>query len=121
NSARDEGQKTMLGRRQKEWLKQSLKDSTATFKVICTGSEFQLNGHRDSWTSFDRERRELLDFLRQEQVTGAIILSGDRHFTGAYQIAGQVIEITAGPMGSRNYPTRNLPDMFLNRGRGKMF
>jgi alkaline phosphatase D len=121
NRARDEGQKTMLGERQKEWLKEGLRASEATFKIIATGSEFQLNGHLDSWTSFDRERRELLDFLREEEITGVIILSGDRHFTGAYQIDGQVIEITAGPLGSRNFPTKNLPDMFLNRGFGRMY
>lgn len=121
NRDEDEGHKTMLGERQKAWLKEGLRNSKATFKIIATGSEFQLNGHPDSWTSFDRERRELLDFLREEEITGVMILSGDRHFTGAYQIGGQVIEITAGPLGSPNFPTKNLPDMFLNRGSGKLY
>lgn len=121
NKAEDDGSKTMLGERQKAWLKAKLRASEATFKIVATGSEFQLNGHLDSWTSFESERRELLDFLREEEITGVIILSGDRHFTGAYQIDGQVIEFTAGPLGSQNFPTKNLPDMFLNRGTGKLY
>lgn len=121
NRAENSGGKTMLGDRQKAWLKEGLRASEATYKIIATGSEFQLNGHLDSWTSFDQERRELLDFIRDEEITGVIILSGDRHFTGAYQIDGQVIEVTGGPLGSENFPTKNLPDMFLNRGAGKMY
>ena len=50
-----------------------------------------------------------------------ILLSGDRHFTGGYQINQRVMEITSGPLGSNNYPTPNLPEMFLNHGVGKLY
>ncbi len=121
NQAPADGKKTMLGERQLAWLKRELKASKAPLKFVACGSEFQLNGHEDSWTSFKREQKDFLDFLKNENIEGVILLSGDRHFTGGYQIRGEVIEITSGPMGSKNFPTKNLPEMFLNQGEGRMF
>ncbi|CAN5338290.1 alkaline phosphatase D family protein [soil metagenome] len=121
NSAPDDDEKTVLGARQLEWLKDGLRASEAKIKIVASGSEWQMHGHRDSWTSFGRERAEILDFMRDEGVTGVLLISGDRHFTGGYQIRGEVIEVTSGPLGAQNYPTKNLPEMFLNQGEGKMF
>lgn len=115
------GTKTMLGTRQLQWLKRELLASDATLKLVASGSEWQPSGHLDSWTSFARERDEILDFIRTNEIEGVILLSGDRHFTGGYQINGRLIEITSGPLGARNYPTRNLPGMFYNEGAGKMY
>jgi alkaline phosphatase D len=89
-------------------------------KVIASGSEWELNGHQDSWTSFPRERDEIFNFLREHDVQGVILLSGDRHFTGAYQIGGRFIEVTSGPLGSRTTNGVNKPDMFLNLVEGTM-
>jgi alkaline phosphatase D len=121
NRAPNDEKKTMLGRKQLDWLKRELLNSKAAVKFIASGSEWQLNGHLDSWTSFDRERQEIFNFLREHEMKGVIFLSGDRHFTGAYQIQGRFIEVTSGPLGSRNYPTKNLPEMFLNHGTGKLW
>jgi alkaline phosphatase D len=121
NSATNLVNKTMLGVRQLAWLKRELLASRAAVKFIASGSEWQSHGHRDSWTSFSRERQEIFDFIRARQISGVILLSGDRHFTGAYQILGRLIEVTSGPMGARNFPTKNLPEMFLNHGEGKLY
>ena len=118
NSTPDSPTKTLLGKAQKAWLKDQLTQSAAKVKNAALGSETQVNGHRDSYTSFKAEQKEMLDFYKT--IQGVILLSGDRHFSGAYQIRGETIEITAGPMGSKNYPTKNLPDMFLNYGEGKL-
>jgi alkaline phosphatase D len=119
--APQEGMKTMLGDRQLQWLLNGLKASTAKVKVVSCGSEWQMNGHLDSWTSYARERVVILDFIKNEKITGVILLSGDRHFTAGYQLRGEVIEVTSGPLGSKNFPTENLPEMFMNHGDGKMF
>ena len=117
----DDGTKTMLGARQLAWLKAQLKASSAKVKVIASGSEWQRHSHADSWTSYPRERDDLLDFISGEQITGILLVSGDRHFTGGYQIGGKFIEITSGPLGSKNFPTKNLPEMFFNQGEGKLY
>ena len=113
--------KTMLGERQKAWLKKTLLESKERVKLVLCGSEFQLNGHRDSWTSFKHEQAEVLGFIEKNKIEGVILLTGDRHFSAAYHIRGKTIEITAGPMGSKNYPTKVLPDMFMRQNQGKMF
>lgn len=114
-------EKTMLGARQKAWFKKMLLESKERVKLVLCGSEFQLNGHRDSWTSFKHEQSEILGFIQKNKIKGVILLSGDRHFSAAYQIGGKTIEITAGPMGSKNYPTKVLPDMFMRQNQGKLF
>src|SRR5687767_2135382 len=104
----------MLGPAQLQWLKRELLTSTAPVKVILSGSEFQSNGTADSWASFKRERDDLLDFLKDAEISGVLLVSGDRHFTAAYQVREKWIEVTAGPIGSRNAETKNLQEMFLN-------
>ena len=106
--------KTMLGPAQIQWLKRELLLSTAPVKVICSGSEFQSNGTVDSWASFKRERDEILDFLQNAEISGVLIISGDRHYTGAYQVRTNWIEVTVGPIGSSNADAKNVSEMFLN-------
>lgn len=120
NIAPDDGTKTMLGAAQLAWLKRELLASKAKVKFIASGSEWEKNGHRDSWTSFPRERDEIFGFLSEHDVPGVIFLSGDRHFTGAYQINGRFIEVTSGPLGATTTNGINKPDMFLNLVEGTM-
>ena len=120
NRMADDGTKTMLGRPQVEWLKRELLASKAKVRFIASGSEWEPYSHGDSWTSFARERDEIFAFLREHDFPGVILLSGDRHFTGAYQIGGRLIEVTSGPLGSPTTNGVNKPDMFLNLVEGKM-
>jgi alkaline phosphatase D len=120
NRAPDDGRKTMLGAAQLAWFKRAILASKAKVKFIASGSEWEPHGHQDSWTSFARERDEIFAFLREHDVPGLVFLSGDRHFTGAYQIGGRFIEVTSGPIGSRTTNGVNKPDMFLNLVEGTM-
>ena len=120
NRAPDDGTKTMLGAAQLAWFKREVLASRAKVKFIASGSEWEPYGHLDSWTSFARERDEIFAFLREHDVQGVLLLSGDRHFTGAYQIGGRFIEVTSGPLGSATTNCVNKPDMFLNLVEGTM-
>ena len=120
NRTPDDGTKTMLGTRQLAWLKRELLASKAKVKFIACGSEWEKHSHADSWNSFARERDEIFAFIREHDFPGVILLSGDRHFTGAYQIDGRLIEVTSGPLGSTTTNGVNKPDMFLNLVEGKM-
>jgi len=106
--------KSMLGPVQLQWLKRELLLSTAPVKIICSGSEFQSNGTDDSWASFKRERDEVLDFLQNAELSGVLLISGDRHYTAAYQVRSNWVEVTAGPIGSSNADAKNVSEMFLN-------
>ncbi|MEM7393773.1 MAG: alkaline phosphatase D family protein, partial [Verrucomicrobiota bacterium] len=121
NRARNTPDKTLLGAEQTEWLKRELKKSTAKIKLICSGSEFQLNGRIDSWSSFKYQQKAFLDFLKSERLEGVILLSGDRHFTAGYQIRGQVVEITSGPFGGGTRVKALVPDMFMSYAEDNFF
>lgn len=119
NKAVAAGRKTMLGARQLEWLQRELAASRAKFKVLVSGGEWQVNGTEDSWKSFRAERDALFRFIEDRHITGLLLLSGDRHFTGAYQVEGKWIEVTTGPLGSDPIVARNTPETILNYSQGK--
>jgi alkaline phosphatase D len=86
---RDFKKGTMLGPVQKQWLLESLKDSTATFKVIASGTlwtETADKGGKDSWWGVRKEREEILSLIDTENIGGVLLLSADRHRTDVYQI-----------------------------------
>ncbi|MEM7395120.1 MAG: alkaline phosphatase D family protein [Verrucomicrobiota bacterium] len=121
NRAKDTPKKTLLGKKQTEWLKRELKKSTAKIKLVCSGSDFQRHGRTDSWTSFKYQQKAFLDFLKNEKLEGVILLSGDRHFTAGYQIRGEVVEITSGTFGGSTRASKIVPDMFLNYEKANYF
>ena len=92
-SCRDGGRRTehgaYLGKAQMDWLKNTLRDSTAPFKVITSGtmwSDYVSNG-KDSWGTWDTKGRdEVFDFIEQENIAGVLLLSGDRHGARAFKI-----------------------------------
>ncbi len=78
-----------LGREQQEWLKETLKSSTAQFKIISSGtmwSDYVSKG-KDSWGTWDTSgREEIFKFIETENIPGVLLLSGDRHGARAFAI-----------------------------------
>jgi alkaline phosphatase D len=114
NLATNLAHKTMLGDRQLAWFKRELAASKATLKILVSGGEWQAHGTEDSWRSFKRERDEIFQVIQDHAIQGVLLLSGDRHYTGAYQVEGKWIEVTTGPIGSAPATARNAPESFLN-------
>lgn len=78
----DTPDKAFLGQGQFEWLKQRLLASQAPFKVLACGSgwsRFKGPGG-DSWSAYLHERTRLFDFIRDNGISGVVLLSGDTHF-----------------------------------------
>jgi alkaline phosphatase D len=84
----------MMGRVQLDWLKQSLLDSTATWKVISTHDPVGIvtggDGDPDSWGQADasvlgreRELEELFQTIKDNNVMNVVALTSDVHFTAA--------------------------------------
>jgi len=93
-----ENNKTMLGREQLQWLKQSLLNSKAAWKIISsdvpisvpTGANASILG-RDGWangnetnfsskTGFERELQGLLKFLDDNNIKNIVFVTTDVHF-----------------------------------------
>lgn len=86
------------GENQKEWLKRSLKESNAKWKVIVSSVMFNpryrdllddvsLNGQLqwlkndiiDKWSGYESEQNEILNFIKDNKINNLIVLSGDSH------------------------------------------
>lgn len=111
--------KTLLGKKQFEWFKATMKTSTAKVKIVACGSEFQMFSTGDCFSGFKHEQKKILDICKETE--GVLLISGDRHFTAAYQIRGETIEVTSGPLGSHTAKARVNRDMFMRHDEGKMF
>ena len=121
NDAPDGPTKTMLGARQLAWLLDGLAGSSAPFKVVAGGSEWQTLTQPDCWSSFARERQQIFDAITSRGIEGVVLLSGDRHFTAGYQVQGRHLEFTSGPIGSGNTTLKPNPERFTGADEGKLW
>lgn len=95
-----------FGKKQVDWLIESLKTSRSNFKVIANGGQI-LNPAKvhENYANYEKERAYLLKRLEEENIWGVFFLSGDRHHT----------ELTALPRPN-NYPLRDLTVSPLTAG-----
>jgi alkaline phosphatase D len=117
--------KTMLGREQLTWLKESLAASDATWKLIVSSvpmsipTGFPPTGGRDGWANFDQDtgfENELLDILGFAQRSGIqnmLWITTDVHFAEAFRYrpfafdpAFVVHELATGPLNAGIFPLR---------------
>ncbi len=118
---------TMLGPEQKAWLLDSLGASEATFKVIASPvawADGAKPGSRDTWSGFPEEREEIFRFVEENDVTGVVLLSSDRHRSEAWAIerdsgyafhdllSGQLTNIHTHPVEPGALFSYNLKDSF---------
>lgn len=62
------------------WLKRGLEESRARWKVILSSSVFNTTvGKIDSWHGFRYEHDAIVKFVRDRQIRGVFVLSGDMH------------------------------------------
>jgi alkaline phosphatase D len=97
--------KHYLGDMQLEWLENALISSSATFKIIATGSQV-LNPYSD-WECmkfYSAEYIELMNFLATQKIKGVIFLSGDRHHSEVIKVARKglfpLYDVTVSPYTS---------------------
>jgi alkaline phosphatase D len=99
---RDRARETLLGKRQKEWLFQSLASSTALFKCIATSVPFY-GGGADRWDGYPRERTQLLQWIKQKKIKGVVFIAADVHYAAVTRVPGDLglREIVTGPMAAQ--------------------
>ena len=111
---------SMLGAVQLQWLLDGLSQSTATFKVLVSGSQWTPAGSSDSWASFDAERELILDTVMETGVSGVFLISGDVHYAEVRRLRDksatsyEVWEFTSSPLANSNSSCKgNGPDTQL--------
>ena len=81
---RDREGGSMLGPVQKAWLKETLTNSTATFKVLASPVPWTAKikpGSKDPWDGFPEEREEIFSFIEDQEIEGLFLVAADRHRT----------------------------------------
>ena len=84
---------SMLGPVQMKWLKKTLTDKPATFKVICTNVPMAPKvkpGSKDTWDGYSDERSAIYQFIADQKLPGVVILSADRHRSDAYKVDTEI-------------------------------
>lgn len=94
----DDPDLTLLGARQKRWLKQRLERSPAAWKLL--GNSVMMMSldfapgvpfNPGQWDGFTAERRELMEHVLARRIDGVAVLSGDIHtfFAGQVTTSGR--------------------------------
>ena len=87
---------SLLGKRQKSWLKHSLLSSDANWNVLAQQvmmglvTRWEKDGERqysmDQWPGYAAERAEILEFLKDRRVPNPVVLTGDIHSNWANEL-----------------------------------
>lgn len=77
----DNASKTMMGAAQKAWFKQQLLDANGHYPLIfIVGSvPWVSSSGNDTWAGYTTERRELADFIKDNNIHNLVMLSADAH------------------------------------------
>lgn len=105
-TARSSNRHVILGENQIEWLVQSLKRSTATFKIIVMGSAILSPAEgTGNYRQAARERERLLERLRDEKIANLFFVSGGKSHGEltrmVWRNAPDIHDLTVGPLTAR--------------------
>lgn len=121
NWRKNEPPQSMLGREQKRWFLDTLKASTAPWKLwgnTVGMLDARIDFHNlpasqdlhwpgagyasltsDDWSGYRTERAEIFDFVRAEKITGFASLAGDRHAFFAGVLSKSLPPLAFNPIG----------------------
>lgn len=98
--------RVVFGPKQIKWLLESLKKSTATFKVIVSGSPI-LNpeSNQENFIIAPKERDSFFEELKNERISGVLFISGGKRHGELTKLiragAPPLYELTMGPLTGR--------------------
>ena len=79
----------MLGPVQRKWLLDTIAGSNGKLLVLCSPVPwvFDAKGDsKDTWNGFQKERKQIFDFLTEKKVEGVLLMSADRHRSDLWRI-----------------------------------
>ena len=116
----DNPHRTMLGATQLDWLKQTLRAATTTWKFVVISTPIDMTGNAErgqkqdqkSWHGgYRAERNALLRFIAEQGIDHVVFLTTDDHMTrvtrlqydsggGKLELVPGAFQIVAGPIGA---------------------
>ena len=77
---------TMLGKEQWQWLAKKISKSV-DYRIIVSSIQILAVGHGwECWNNLPYERQRFIDLLDKSNINHTVLLSGDRHRGGQYQL-----------------------------------
>ena len=77
---------TMLGKEQWQWLVKKISKSV-NYRIIVSSIQILAVGHGwECWNNLPYERQRFIDLLDKSNINHTVLLSGDRHRGGQYQL-----------------------------------
>ena len=121
---------TMLGELQWEWV-QSKINKLVDYRIIISPIQFLPIGHGwESWNNLPHERARLIEFIEKSDLNNTLIISGDRHRGGFYELGiknnKKISEITSSSLNV-SYPNNEelgplrLGNTFVKENYGTIF
>ena len=99
---------TMLGASQWRWLANQLR-KPAELRLIVTSIQLVPDDHTwEKWGNLPRERRKMLQVIRETGARGVVFLSGDRHFSEISKMPRSgypLLEITSSGLNQKGLPS----------------
>lgn len=124
---------TIMGATQKQWFKDTLEQSTATFKIVMSNKN--LWGGADDWSKYPTEQAEIVSFIGNMSgwaVPGGVIwCSGDIHYPYVSYLESACVNICSSPLatgyavpgdgfgGNRIWKSNGYPSNATNGGKFK--
>ncbi len=104
---------TMLGKEQLSWFLAGLKKSDAVFKFIVLGSPMLNPNCKDEcYSQFPEEKKAIFDFIKNNNITGIIFLTGDSHHSDLQKQVREntypFYDFTCSPISS--FPSKPTPN-----------
>jgi len=116
----DPAQKTLLGKKQWDWLTSRLAASTAPFKVLAGGCiwEDKQNFEKDDWGTYEHERDALFAFIKRKRIGGVVLFGGDIHVSRLLRYPAEhagypLYDFISSPVHGRVIPSLNVPHPYL--------
>lgn len=112
--------KDYFGEKQLKWIIEALATSNAPFKfVIAGGQVVNTEAVFENMSTYPVERRKLLDAISEQNISGVVFLTGDRHHTvlrklereGTYPIYDFTISALTSGMAKPTDAERTNPDL----------
>lgn len=98
---------SMLGSEQLGWLKNNLKSSKASWKIIGNQVIFsptdlsrvrEESFNMDAWDGYAGERNNIVDYIDQQDISNVLILTGDTHMSWAFEVPQDLKRLTYKPV-----------------------
>jgi alkaline phosphatase D len=139
DSALLDSTRTILGAEQKAWLLDQLANSSAQWKVIGQQVIFsELNvgwaalvddsfeyfdvesQFLDIWDGYPAERKQLMDYIKENEIDNVVILTGDFHTSFAFDVVDDPVEVLFQPSPLGELPTFSSPNYDPATGEGSI-